>query len=86
MDWQEVMNSAMRSDIVVTAPGFVGQATDRQELDNQYNGAFAERLARDPHFRGPIRIQMGRFEPVGVLAFVNSSLACRSEEKTRAKL
>jgi 4-amino-4-deoxy-L-arabinose transferase-like glycosyltransferase len=86
LNWQEVMNSAIRSDIVVTAPGFVGQATDRQNLDNQYNGEFAERLARDPHFREPIRIQMGRFEPVGVLAFVNSSLACRSAAERRAKL
>ncbi len=86
LDWQGVMNSAIHSDIVVTAPGFVGQATDRQDLDNRYNREFAERLARDSHFREPIRIQMGRFEPVGVLAFVNSSLACRSAAEPRAKL
>jgi 4-amino-4-deoxy-L-arabinose transferase-like glycosyltransferase len=85
LDWQEVMNSASRSDIVVTAPDFVGQATDRQGLDNQYNREFAERLAGDPRFRGPIRLQMGRFEPVEVLVFVNSSLACHPAAKGQAK-
>jgi len=78
LDWQEVMNSASRSDIVITAPGFVGQATDRQDLDNQYNREFAERLARDSHFRGPIRLEMGRFEPAEVLVFLNSTIPCRS--------
>jgi 4-amino-4-deoxy-L-arabinose transferase-like glycosyltransferase len=85
LDWHEVMNSASRSDIVVTAPGFVGQATDRQDLDNQYNREFAERLARDPHFRGPIRLEMGRFEPVDVFVFTNSTLACHSAVEAPAK-
>ena len=84
LDWQEVMNSASRSDIVVTAPGFVGQATDRQNLDNQYNHQFAERLARDPHFRGPIHLPMGRFEPVDVLVFTISTLACHSAAEGHA--
>jgi 4-amino-4-deoxy-L-arabinose transferase-like glycosyltransferase len=85
LDWQEVMNSASRSDIVVTAPGFVGQATDRQDLDNQYNREFAERLARDPQFRGPIRFQVGRFQPVEVLVFTKSTLACHSAAEAHAR-
>ncbi|HVS88079.1 MAG TPA: glycosyltransferase family 39 protein [Candidatus Acidoferrum sp.] len=78
LDWQQVMSSAEQSDIVLTAPTFVGQATDRQNLDNQYNREFAARLAADPLFRGPIRLEMGRFEPVEVLVFVRKTLVCQS--------
>ena len=75
--WKPVMRGAEQSDIVLTAPGFVGQATDRQNLDNQYNQEFVDRLAADPLFRGPIRFKTGRFEPVEVNVFVKSNLACR---------
>jgi 4-amino-4-deoxy-L-arabinose transferase-like glycosyltransferase len=76
IDWQKVMNSAEQSDIVLTAPAFVGQATDRQNFDNRYNREFAERLAADQHFRGPIGLEMGRYWPVELLVFVKKSLAC----------
>ncbi len=75
-DWKPVMSAAEQSDIVVTAPVFVGQATDRQNLDNQYNHEFAERLAADPLFQGPIRFETGRFAPVEVTVFVKSRFAC----------
>lgn len=78
LDWQQLMSSAEQSDVVLTAPTFVGQATDRQDLDNQYNREFAERLAADPLFRGPIRMAMERFEPVEVLVFVKKTLVCQS--------
>ena len=78
LNWDKVMNSADGNDIVLTAPNFVGQATDRQDLDNQHNREFGERLASDPLFRGPIRLQMGRFDPVEVLVFVKRGLACHS--------
>ncbi len=78
LDWQQLMISAEQSDIVLTAPTFEGQATDRQDLDNRPNREFAERLAADPYFRGPIRIEMGRFKPVEVLVFVKKNLACQS--------
>ena len=79
MNWDQVMSSADQSDIVLTAPAFVGQATDRQEFDNQHNREFAERMASDTRFRGPIRIKMGRFEPLDVLVFVKSTLACHAD-------
>jgi 4-amino-4-deoxy-L-arabinose transferase-like glycosyltransferase len=84
LDWQQVMSSAGQSDIVLTAPTFVGQATDRQNLDNQYNREFAERLATDPRFRGPIRLEMGRFAPIEVLVFVKNSLVCHSAAEGQA--
>ena len=77
-NWAPVMTGADESDIVLTAPTFVGQATDRQEFDNVHNREFGERVASDPLFRGPIRLQMGRFGPVEVLVFVKSGLACHS--------
>ena len=82
-DWHPVMSSAEQSDIVLTAPTFVGQETDRENFDNQYNREFAERLAADPLFRGPIRLKMQRFEPVEVTVFLKSTLACHFEERDK---
>jgi 4-amino-4-deoxy-L-arabinose transferase-like glycosyltransferase len=76
--WEQVMRSAEQNEIVVTAPDFQGQATDRQNLDNQYSREFAERLAADPAFRGPIRMKVGRFQPLEVFVFVKKSIACPS--------
>jgi len=83
-DWWQVMSSAELNDIALTAPTFVGQATDRQNLDNQYNRAFADRLAADPLFQAPIHLRMGRFEPVEVLVFVKKGIVCRSQETVQA--
>ena len=77
-DWEKVMSASNQSDIVLTAPGFIGQVSDKQDLDNRYNREFAERLAADPLFQGPIRLRMGRFEPVEVTVFVKSNLACHT--------
>lgn len=76
LDWQKVMKAIGQSDIVVTAPDFVGQVSDRQDLDNRYNREFAKRLAADSRFQGPIRLEMGRFAPVEVLVFVRNNLRC----------
>jgi len=77
LDWRQVMDSAEQSDIVLTAPSFVGEATDRQDVDNRYNQEFAERLAADPLFDGPFYFEMGRFEPVEVLVYVKEALKCQ---------
>lgn len=77
IDWQKVMSAADESDIVLTAPGFIGQVSDKQDLDNRYNAEFAGRLAADSGFQGPIRLKMGRFEPVEVQVFVRKSMVCR---------
>jgi hypothetical protein len=76
LDWREVMSASDQSDMVVTAPDFIGQVSDKQNLDNRYNREFVQRLAADPLFRGPIRLKMGRFEPVEVTVFVKAALPC----------
>ena len=78
IDWQKMMTSAESSDIVVTAPHFVGEMGSSEDLYNQYNSELAERLSRDPHFREPVHLKMGRFEPVDVLVFVNRTVVCAS--------
>jgi len=74
INWQKVMDSAGRSDIVLTAPHCSGDMND--DLNNQHNAEFVDRLSRDPDFQAPIRLQMGRFEPVEVDVFVKKSLTC----------
>jgi Dolichyl-phosphate-mannose-protein mannosyltransferase len=85
MDWQKVMSLVGRGDIVLTAPGFEGQATDRQDFDNRDNREFAERISRDPRFRGPIRLKMGRFEPVEVDVFLRNGLTCSPQQEQAAR-
>ncbi len=76
MDWPKVMNAAGETDFVLTAPQYLGDPEDRDNLDNQNNAAFADRLYHDPRFQGPIELQMGRFQPVQVLVFAKKSLVC----------
>ena len=71
IDWDKVAISANKSDIVLTAPTYVGMRMDKQDLDNRYNAEFVERLKLGATFCGPIDLQMGRFELVDILAFVN---------------
>lgn len=84
-DWQKVMSASDQSDIVLTAPGFIGQVSDKQNLDNQYNREFAERLAADPLFRGPILLKMGRFDPVEVMVFVKATHSCHFAEEAPSR-
>jgi len=76
LDWQKVMDSAGQSDIVITAPKFVGEPLIKENLDNEPNAEFANRLSQDRRFRAPIRLTMGRFEANEVLVLVKTSLAC----------
>jgi 4-amino-4-deoxy-L-arabinose transferase-like glycosyltransferase len=78
LDWQQIMNAADQSDIVLTAPHFAGEARYREDQDNQYNAQFVERLSQDAHFHQPVRLQMGRFDPVEVLVFLNKALDCHA--------
>jgi hypothetical protein len=77
LDWQKLMDAAGQSDIVVTAPFYVGQTSNREDLDNQHNSELAERLSRDPRFREPVRLRTGRFDPVEVFIFLNKNLTCQ---------
>jgi 4-amino-4-deoxy-L-arabinose transferase-like glycosyltransferase len=76
LDWQKVMTSVESSDIVLTAPNYVGQPSDKQDLDNQHNAEFVERMNQDSHFRLFTHLKMGRFEPVDVVVFTKRTLAC----------
>ena len=78
LNWQEVMDVTGKSDIVLTAPYYVGEVRNKEDLDNQHNSDFAARLSRDPLFRGPIRLEMGRFEPVEVWVFLKRDLVCQT--------
>jgi 4-amino-4-deoxy-L-arabinose transferase-like glycosyltransferase len=78
-NWQTVMSAAGQSDIVITAPNYVGAVSNGENLDNQHNAEFADRLSQDPNFEDPIRLEMGRLDPVEVLFFVNRSLACQPQ-------
>jgi 4-amino-4-deoxy-L-arabinose transferase-like glycosyltransferase len=81
INWQEVMAAANASDIVITAPHYAGGVGDsNSNLNNQYNLEFADRLSRDPYFRKPVRLEMGRFDPVQVLVFANRNLRCQFPE------
>jgi 4-amino-4-deoxy-L-arabinose transferase-like glycosyltransferase len=83
LDWQNVMNSAEQSDMVVTAPHYEGEAKYKEDLDNRYNAEFAAQLAQDRHFKPPILLRMGRFEPVEVSVFVNKNLTCRAGQDSK---
>jgi hypothetical protein len=78
LDWQKVMEQAQKSDIVITAPTYVGEVENKENLDNQYNAEFENRLLQDTSFRGPIRLEMGRFAPVEVDVFLKTTLVCSS--------
>jgi len=73
IDWQKVLISVAQSDVVITAPNYIGQASDRQDVDNQHNSEFAQRLSQDPLFEQPIRLEMGQLDPVEVLVFIKKS-------------
>jgi hypothetical protein len=83
LDWQKVMGEAELSDIVLTAPHYVGDVAE--SINNRYNAEFAQRLSSDQLFRSPTTIEMGSFEPVEVLVFVKKSLPCQLPERTAAK-
>jgi len=76
--WQKVMDGAEHSDVVVTAPSYVGDESNKEDLDNQHNAEFADRLSHDPLFQQPIHLKMGQFAPIDVEVFVKSTLGCRT--------
>jgi hypothetical protein len=84
LDWRKVVDAAGGYDFVLTAPRNAGDVKDRQDLDNQHNTEFAEQLSRDPRFVGPIRLELGRFEPVEVTVFMKSNLSCHWNNQAAA--
>jgi 4-amino-4-deoxy-L-arabinose transferase-like glycosyltransferase len=86
LDWQKVMYGADHSDIVVTAPDYVGEVSNKEDLDNQHNAEFALRLSHDPLFQEPVHLTMGRFAPVDVWVFVKSALACPRQKNAQLRI
>jgi Dolichyl-phosphate-mannose-protein mannosyltransferase len=78
LDWQNIMPLAGQSDIVLTAPNYIGLTSIHEDQDNSHNVEFANRLSRDARFQAPIVLKMGRFQPVEVLAFLKNTLVCQS--------
>jgi 4-amino-4-deoxy-L-arabinose transferase-like glycosyltransferase len=76
LDWRKVMDSAAQSDLIITAPYYVGEVTTKEDRDNQHNSEFADQLSLDPRFQGPIRFQVGRFEPIELVVFLREALEC----------
>lgn len=75
IDWTAVMKSVEASDIVLTPPSYLGDRSNKEDLDNQYNAEFVGRLLLDPRFEGPVSLVVGRYEPVKVAIFVRRSSA-----------
>ncbi len=48
IDWNQVMRDAAGADLVVTAPGYVGDPFDHQERDNAHNAELVQRLGGRP--------------------------------------
>lgn len=86
VEWQKVLESADDSDIVLTAPHYIGDAENKEDLDNQHNVEFADRLSRDARFRGPIRVEMGRFAPVEMDLFLKKTLVCSAGQEFHASV
>jgi hypothetical protein len=78
VDWQKIMNLARQGDIVLTAPKFIGEPRFKEDPDNHYNAAFADRLSHDPQFQEPLALTMGRFWPIEVSVYLKKSLVCQS--------
>lgn len=69
IDWERVMQEAAKCHVIVTAPDYVGKKASKFDLDNQHNTEFMRRLAQDERFEGPIRLSIGRFDPVELVIF-----------------
>jgi hypothetical protein len=79
IDWQKVMNSADQSDIVISAPGLIAESGGPEDADNVHDAELASRLSQDERFQKPIQFQVGRFDPVQILAFAKVGLDCKSD-------
>ena len=73
MDWEKLMQAAAECDVVVTAPGFVGRIATKNHLDNEHNAEFVRRLEQDGRFEGPVRMKIGKYDPVELVIFFRRS-------------
>lgn len=83
IDWQKVMALTDQSDMVLTAPGYMGEPRFKEDIDNEHNNEFADRLSHDPLFQVPVHLKMGRFAPVDVQVFLKRTLGCQPGKLAR---
>jgi 4-amino-4-deoxy-L-arabinose transferase-like glycosyltransferase len=58
LDWQKLVQSLDRYDVLLTMPHFIGNPANKEDLDNAHNIEFVERLAADSRFAPPVVIQL----------------------------
>ena len=69
IEWERVMQAAAQCDVIVTASDYVGKRANKNHLDNQHNTQFARRLEQDDRFEGPVRMKIGKYDPVELVIF-----------------
>jgi hypothetical protein len=81
IDWNKIERELAQATVVLTAPGYIGDLTDKQDRDNVHNDEFVQRLRADLRFEESFKFDMGagsqdratvvafvrRFSPVGEL-------------------
>ncbi len=80
INMDRIMNEIGNSDIVLTILNYQGERLDKQDLDNRYDNEFAARLEHDARFTGPIHLQVGRFQPVDMVVFLNAAKSAHRNE------
>ena len=80
LDWDELDARLVGKDVVLILHTCAhGLRRDLFFLDNKLNASFAERLNRNPRFKGPITLRFGSNEEGRVFVFVRE----RDEEKAQ---
>jgi hypothetical protein len=77
-DWQKIIGAAKQSDFIITAPNYVGEVRQHDDLDNEYNAKFAKELSRDHNLEKAFDFYVGRFEPVEIVIFRRRDASCES--------
>jgi hypothetical protein len=72
IDWSRIDEQVDSADVILAAPGYVGDVADKQDRDNAPGAAFVERMKQRGGFAPPVTIMMGQRQPTAVLAFVRA--------------
>jgi hypothetical protein len=72
IDWMSVMSKVNGADVVITAPGYGGEAADHEDLDNVHNVELVERMRTLPDFGPPEELQLGQHH-TRVLVFLRAA-------------
>jgi hypothetical protein len=70
-DLREAVRFAGTAQVVITAPGFVGDPRDGQPRVNIHNAEFAQAVAASGLFAGPYTVEVGVNEPATVVVFLH---------------